>query len=233
MLIGLLALVLYFYYQSLDLQNATRQLRSPLDWDTKLVPQIKQHLLIAFASTLLVIAIAVPLGIVLTRPAFRKISSSVLTVANIGQGMPAYGLLAVGLVINGLGAVTVIYALTFFALLPVLRNTMIGLDGVDKATIEAGRGMGMTRMQVLRRIELPLSVPVITAGVRTAMVLNIGMATLAVLIGGGALGITVYSGIKLQQTPVYLVGAILVALVALTFDWIGALLERFLKPRGL
>ena len=126
-----------------------------------------------------------------------------------------------------------IWALVIYALLPVLRNTMVGLDQVDRSVIEAGRGMGMTRMLALTRIELPLAVPVILAGVRVAMVLNIGMATLAFLIGGGALGVTIYSGIELNQDSVLIVGAVLVAIVALTFDWLGAVAERYLRPRGI
>ncbi len=91
----------------------------------------------------------------------------------------------------------------------------------------------MTKWQALDRIELPLAVPIIIAGVRIAMIINIGMATLAFLIGGGGLGVTIYSGLKLQQDPVLIVGAGLVAIIALTFDWLGAVAERYLKPRGL
>ena len=126
-----------------------------------------------------------------------------------------------------------IWALVLYAILPVLRNTMVGLDNVDRAVIEAGRGMGMTRMQALLRIELPLAVPVILAGVRTALILNISMAALAFLIGAGGLGVTINTGLELQQNSVIIVGAVLVALLALIFDWIGAVAERFLRPRGL
>ncbi len=228
-LAGLLAL----YHRSLDLENAVRQQRSALSWSDKLWPQTLQHLEIAAYSTLLVVVIAIPLGILLTRPAFRRVAPTLMTVANSGQAFPAYGLLVGGLFLLGNGTATVVYCLALFALLPVLRNTMVGLDGVDRNVIEAGRGMGMTRRLVLTRIELPLAVPVILAGVRTAMVLNIGMATLAFLIGGGALGITISSGLKLNQDPVLIVGAVMVAIVALTFDWLGAVAERYLRPRGL
>ena len=228
-LAGLLAL----YHRSLDLENAVRQQRSALSWSDKLWPQTLQHLEIAAYSTLLVVVIAIPLGILLTRPAFRRVAPTLMTVANSGQAFPAYGLLVGGLFLLGNGTATVVYCLALFALLPVLRNTMVGLDGVDRSVIEAGRGMGMTRRLVLTRIELPLAVPVILAGVRTAMVLNIGMATLAFLIGGGALGITISSGLKLNQDPVLIVGAVMVAIVALTFDWLGAVAERYLRPRGL
>ena len=231
-MIALLALLFYLYYQNLE-ETANSTVISALDWSTKLVPQTKRIIYIAFWSTLIVILVAVPLGIVLTRPALRRISPYVLAVANSGQALPAYGLLVIFLGIMGQGAFTVIVALSLYALLPVLRNTMVGLDGVDRSVIEAGRGMGMTKMQVLARIELPLAVPIILAGVRTAMILNIGMATLAFLIGGGGLGITIQTGLKLNQDPILIVGAWLVALVALTFDWLGAVAERFLKPRGL
>lgn len=228
-LAGLLAL----YHRSLDLESAVMQQRSALSWSGKLWPQTLQHLEIAAYSTLLVIVIAIPLGVLLTRPAFRRVAPTLMTVANSGQAFPAYGLLVGGLFLLGNGTATVVYCLALFALLPVLRNTMVGLDGVDRSVIEAGRGMGMTRRLVLTRIELPLAVPVILAGVRTAMVLNIGMATLAFLIGGGALGITISSGLKLNQDPVLIVGAVMVAIVALTFDWLGAMAERYLRPRGL
>lgn len=232
-LIGLIALGLYLYYQSLDLENAVIQQRNALDWDTRLLPQAQQQIIIAAWSTLLVIAVAVPLGILLTRPVLRRISPAVLTVANAGQAMPAYGLLVIGLIIGGPGRTTSIVVLAVFALLPVLRNTMVGLDGVERPLLEAGRGMGMTRLGVLLRIELPLAVPVIIAGIRTAMIINIGMATLVFLIGGGALGVTINSGLKNQQEPVYVIGAIMVALIALSFDWLGALAERYLRPKGV
>lgn len=233
LLIAALGGLLYLYVRSLDLANARTQLRSPLQWDTKLRPQLTQQLEIAFWSTLIVIAVAVPLGILLTRPALRRIGPGILAVANSGQALPAYGLLVIFLGIMGQGQWTVIWALALFALLPVLRNTMVGLDGVDRAVIEAGRGMGMTKLGVLGRIEMPLAVPVIIAGVRIAIIINIGMATLAFLIGGGGLGITINAGLKLQQDPVLIVGAWLVALVALSFDWLGAVAEKNLHPRGL
>lgn len=231
--IAALAGVVAWYHHSLDLDNAPIQQRSPLDWGGKLWPQMVEQIEIAAYSTILVIVIAVPLGIMLTRPALRRIGPPVLTIANAGQALPAYGLLVLGLFIAGQGKITVIYALTLYALLPVLRNTMVGLEAVNQNVIEAGRGMGMTKLGVLARVELPLAVPVIIAGVRIAMIINIGMATLAFLIGGGALGITINSGLKLNQDPVLIIGAALVAIVALSFDWLGALAERFLKPRGL
>lgn len=230
--IALLSLAFFFYYRSLQV-NGTSTVVSALEWSDKLQPQTIRIVYIAFWSTVIVILVAVPLGVLLTRAGVRRISPVILGIANSGQALPAYGLLVIFLGIMGQGSLTVIVALSLFALLPVLRNTMVGLDGVDRAVIEAGRGMGMTKMQALLRIEMPLAVPIIVAGVRTAMILNIGMATLAFLVGGGGLGITIQTGLKLNQDPILIAGAWLVALVALTFDWLGALAERTLKPRGL
>jgi osmoprotectant transport system permease protein len=110
---------------------------------------------------------------------------------------------------------------------------MVGLDQVDASVIEAGRGMGLTRRQVLRQIEIPLAVPVILAGIRTALVITVGMASLAFLIGGGGLGATINAGIGLSRDLVLVTGAGLTALVALSVDWLAALIEKALRPRGL
>ena len=228
-----LAGLLYLYYLNLDINNQRTQVRSALGFSDKLIPQTQRHLELAFLSTALVLVIAIPLGIALTRPAFRRVAPAIIAVANSGQALPAYGLLAIFLTFFGLGKLSVVYALALYALLPVLRNTMVGLAGVDKSVIEAGRGMGMTRLGVLARIELPLSVPIIMAGVRTAVILNIGMATLAFTIGGGGLGITISSGLKNSAEPVLIIGSSVVILIALSFDWLGAVAERILRPRGL
>jgi osmoprotectant transport system permease protein len=170
---------------------------------------------------------------VLTRPRYRRFGGPVLAVATSGQAIPAFGLLVLAFAWLGRGQWTTIWALTLFTLLPVIRNTMVGLDQVDSAVIEAGRGMGLTRRQVLRQIEIPLAVPVILAGIRTALVITVGMATLAFLIGGGGLGATINAGIGLSRDLVLVTGAGLTALVALSVDWLAALIEKALRPRGL
>ncbi|CAN5849567.1 ABC transporter permease [soil metagenome] len=199
----------------------------------RLVSQFREQLFITFWSTVFVIGIAIPLGIALTRPALRRFAPPVLTLASSGQAIPAYGLIVLFLVLLGQGTRTAIVALTVFALIPVLRNTMVGLDQVDKPTIEAARGMGLSQMQVLRRIELPLAVPVILAGVRTALIINVGMATLAFLIGGGGLGVTINSSLKLNRPVAVFIGGALVALLALAIDFTAALAERYLRPKGI
>lgn len=199
----------------------------------RLFTQFREHLFITFWSTVFVIGIAIPAGIALTRPALRRFAPPVLTLASSGQAIPAYGLIVLFLVLLGQGTRTAIVALTVFALIPVLRNTMVGLDQVDKPTIEAARGMGLAKRQVLRRIELPLAVPVILAGVRTALIINVGMAALAFLIGGGALGVTINSALKLNRPVAVFIGGALVALLALAIDFIAALAERYLRPKGI
>lgn len=192
-----------------------------------------QHLNLTVWSTLLVLLVAVPLGVLLTRPDFRKFAGPVLSVANAGQAIPAYGLLTIFLLFMSFGPVTAILALTVYAILPVLRNTMVGIDQVDQAVIEAGRGMGLSKRQALLDIELPLAVPVILAGVRTALVINVGTAALAVFIGGGGLGATINSGLKLNRPTATFIGGALVAMFALAMDFIASLIERWLRPKGL
>ena len=169
----------------------------------------------------------------MTRPAYRRFGNPVLAVATSGQATPAFGLLILAYAWLGSGPWTAVWALGFFTILPVLRNTMVGLDQVNPSVIEAGRGMGLTRRQVLRQIELPLAVPVILAGIRTALIINVGMAALAFLIGGGGLGVTISTGLKLKRDVVLITGAGMTAIVALTVDWIAAIIERALRPRGL
>lgn len=200
---------------------------------SRLWRQAGEHLTITFWSTLLVLVIAVPLGIALTRPGLRRVATPVLTIATSGQAIPAYGLIIIFYVLMGTGTVPAVVALSAFAVLPVLRNTMVGLDQVDTAIIEAGRGMGLSRWRTLIQIELPLAVPVILAGVRTALVINVGMAALVFLIGAGGLGETINSGLKLQRETAIFVGGALVALLALVIDFAAGLLERFLRPKGL
>lgn len=229
-LLAVLAGALWLYVDKADKSSTDV---SALDWSGKLQPQLGEHVSLTLWSTFWVLVIAVPLGIFLTRPRFRRLSGPVLAVANSGQATPAYGLLVVAYAALGTGPRTVIVALTLFTILPVLRNTMVGLDQVDAATIEAGRGMGMTKRQALARIELPLAVPVILAGVRTALIINVGMAALAFLIGGGGLGETIASGLKLRRDLVVFTGAAMTAILALGIDWLGSVAEKVLRPKGL
>ncbi|MEJ7568072.1 MAG: ABC transporter permease [Gaiellaceae bacterium] len=193
-----------------------------------------EHITLASLATVLMIAIAVPLGILLTRPLLRRLTPLFIGLANIGQAIPAIGLVIIFPVVwSQIGFRPMLYALIIHSALQVLRNTMVGLDQVDRALIDAGRGMGMSKLRVLMRIELPLAVPVILAGVRTALVLNVGVATLGTFINAGTLGDVIDNGVGLNREPVIITGAVLTAVLALTTDWVAGIAERILRPKGL
>ncbi len=172
--------------------------------------------------------IAIPTGILLTRS--EKLSGPVMGVASVIQTIPSLALLGLMIPIFGIGVGAALVALFLYALLPILRNTFTGINGVDKAIIEAGRGMGMTDKQLLVKVQLPLAVPVIMAGVRTSTVICVGIATLVGLIGAGGLGIPIFQGIAMVRSDLILAGAIPAALLALLLDFILGKAEIKLTP---
>ena len=198
-----------------------------------LARRLGEHLELTLVSTAIVVVAAVALGIALTRPGLRALAPPAVAVANIGQAVPSIGLLVLIAIVVGIGPDKAILALVAYSFLPVLRNTLVGLRGVDPSLIEAGRGMGMSVWQTLRRVELPLAVPVILAGVRTALAINVGTATLATFIDGGGLGDTITAGIRLGRETVLVAGAALTAVLALALDWAAGWIESVLRPRGL
>lgn len=191
------------------------------------------HLVLTAVAALIVLVIAIPLGILLTRSALRRFTGPVLAIANIGQAAPAIGLVVLLAFVVGFGFSAVVIALVLYAILPVLRNTMVGISQVDARLVEAGRGMGMSAAAVLFKVELPLAVPVMLAGIRTALVLLVGTAALATFINGGGLGILITTGVNLNLVNVLIAGSILVALLALLVDWIGRVVEHVARPKGL
>ena len=230
----LLGLYLWVTGQQLD-SIETRRLTAAI-----LSEQIYQHIWLTLVSTAIVLLLAVPLGILVTRPATRGMAPYIVNLGNAGQAIPSLGMLALLFfafreipALPSTGRVPVVAALVAYSFLPILRNTMVGLDQVDRFMLEAGKGMGMSNLQVLRRIEMPLAVPVILAGVRTALVLNVGTATLAFLFGGGGLGQTIFQGFQLRRTPILLTGAILTAALALFIDYLAGIAEERLTPEGL
>lgn len=193
-----------------------------------------EHLLITIAVAAIVVAVAVPLGMVLTRRWARPAAPVFLAIANIGQAAPALGMLVLFFLwTEWEGLWAAVLPLAFYSLLPVLRNTIVGIDAVDPALIDAGRGIGMSSAGVLFRVELPLAVPMILAGLRTSLVLAVGTATLAFFVNGGGLGELIDTGYKLNRVPVLVTGAVLAVGLALLIDWVGALLEKVFGPRGL
>lgn len=203
-----------------------------LDW-SNIAKMTVEHIQLTLVSTLLVILIAIPLGVILTRPAFRRAAPVVVGVANAGQAAPFIGLIVLLAIWLGFGFWTAVLALVVYAILPVLRNTMTGLLGVDQTLIEAGRGMGMSMGLVLWRIELPMAVPVIMSGVRTALVLLVGTASFGTFINAGGLGSLITTGINLFRYSILVSGGLLIAALALLIDWAGRVMEYIAQPKGL
>jgi osmoprotectant transport system permease protein len=222
-------LATYLWVRSLALDDIERRSLNA----EYLLRVVRQHISITAVTTLLVVVIAVGAGILLTRPALRWLAPFATAFANMGQATPAIGLLVLLSIWLGIGTTTALIGLVAYGVLPVLRNTIVGINRVDRHLIEAGRGIGMSPLAVLVRVELPLAVPVILAGVRTALVLAVGVATLATFINAGGLGGLIVTGIKLQRDPVLITGAVLTGALALTLDWLGGVVADLLRPRGL
>ncbi|TWF41599.1 osmoprotectant transport system permease protein [Chitinophaga polysaccharea] len=190
----------------------------------KLLEQTLTHTGLTFISVLLAVAIGVPAGIFISRR--KKLSGLVLGFAGVMQTIPSIALLGFMIPLLGIGPKPAIVALFLYALLPIIRNTYTGIQGVDATVIEAATGMGMSRRQLLYKVQLPLAMPVILAGVRTATVINVGVATLAAYIAAGGLGEFIFGGIALNNTNMMLAGAIPAALLAILFDWLLSLLQH-------
>nr|WP_227484781.1 ABC transporter permease [Dermacoccus abyssi] len=192
-----------------------------------------EHIKVTFVATFFVLATALPIGVALTRPKLRRFSGPVVAFANAGQATPVIGLIVLLALWIGFTFWVAVLALAIYAFLPVLRNTIVGLQQVDPTLVEAARGMGMSQMKTLATVELPLAAPVIMAGVRTALVLLVGTASFATFINAGGLGALIQAGINLFRYPILVSGAILIALLALVFEWAGRVLEAIVTPKGL
>lgn len=190
----------------------------------KLLQQTLVHSGLTFLSLFLAIIISLPLGILITRKA--KLAGPVLGVAGVLQTIPSIALLGFMIPLLGIGAKPAIMALFLYALLPIIRNTYTGILGVSPSVKEAAKGMGMTGGQILRKVELPLAFPVILAGIRTATVITVGVATLAAYIAAGGLGEFIFAGIALNNSAMILAGAIPAALLAMLFDFLLSRLQH-------
>lgn len=188
-----------------------------LSQQQKLIVQIGQHLGLTFLSLLLAIVIGIPLGILISRR--RKLANPVLGAAGILQTVPSIALLGFMIPLFGIGAKPAIVALLIYALLPIIRNTYTGITGVSAVVLEAATSLGMNKKQKLLKVELPLALPVIIAGIRTAAVINVGVATLASFVAAGGLGEFIFGGISLNNSNMILAGAIPAALLAIIIDF--------------
>src|SRR2546422_4516906 len=199
---------------------------------TEVLELTLEHLWLVGVSMALAVLIGIPLGILITR--WPKLNKPVLGGANIIQTVPSLALFGFLLPVPWIGERAdhlAILALTLYALLPLIRNTYTGIRGVDRAVVEAGRGMGMTDRQLLFQVELPLALGVIIAGVRIAAVLSIGLATIAAAIGAGGLGEFIFRGLAMVSNQLILVGAIPAAALAMLADVSLGWLEKRLAPR--
>lgn len=189
----------------------------------KLLMQTLQHIGLTFISLIIAVVIGLPLGVWITRR--RYFSGIVLGTAGVLQTIPSIALLGFMIPLLGIGVRPAIVALLLYALLPIIRNTYTGITGVDAAVKEAALAMGMNKWQILFKVELPLAMPVILAGIRTATVINVGVATLASYIAAGGLGEFIFGGISLNNTNMILAGAIPAALLAILFDFLLSRLQ--------
>jgi osmoprotectant transport system permease protein len=190
-----------------------------------------RHIELVGISILLGILISIPVGILLTR--YKRVAGSVLALVGTIQTIPGLVMLGFALVLIGIGMLPAITVLTLYAILPILRNTYTGITEVDKSYTEASRGIGMTNMQTLFKVELPIALPTIITGIRLSTVYIVSWATLAGLIGAGGLGDLIWTGLSTYNTNYILAGAIPSAILAFILNGLIGLLERILTPRGL
>ncbi|MEM6159383.1 osmoprotectant ABC transporter permease OsmY [Erwinia sp. P6884] len=192
----------------------------------------RQHMLLVFWSMLFALLVGIPSGIILSRPAARRWAEYVMQIFNVGNTLPPLAVLALAMVIIGIGDRPAIIALFLASLLPIVRNTYAGLSSVPASLIEAANGIGMTKMQRLWQVELPDAWPVMLSGIRIATAINVGTAPLAFLIGASSYGELIFPGIYLNDFPTLILGAAATALFALILDLLLAGLGRLLSPHA-
>ncbi|MDV6375343.1 ABC transporter permease [Deinococcus arenicola] len=201
---------------------------SPETGDRPLWQLTLTHLGMVFGAELIVLLIGVPLAVFVTRPDRAALLRLTETITGLGQTVPTIAILALAVPTLGLGLPPTVLGLVLYGLVPVVSNGIAGLLAVDKGVMDAARGVGMTPFQRLMRVELPLSLPVLMAGIRTSTVYNVGTATIGAALGAGGLGSLIINGLSQQNTGLVLIGAVLAGLLALSLD---ALLELF-SPNG-
>lgn len=196
---------------------------------TEILSATIRHIEVSLMAVILSIIIALPLGILITR--YRKAAHIIVNSANIGQTIPSLAILGMVIPILGIGIKPAIFALVLRGILPIINNTYSGIINVDRSLIEAGKGLGMKNREILTLVELPLSFPVIMAGIRTATVLSISVATLAALIGAGGLGDLIFQGIVMADRNLLLSGSIPTAMLAIGADLLLGGVEKYLGKR--
>ncbi len=192
-----------------------------------------QHLYMVTVSMTFATIIGITAGILLTRRRFRRYTGICMYIIGLGQTIPSLAVLALAMSFLGIGTKPAIFALTIYSILPIARNTLAGITAVPAELIDAGKGMGMPPVRILMEVEIPNAMKVILTGFRVALIINIGTAALAYVIGAGGMGDLIFTGISLMQTDMLLAGAIPVMLLALFADFLSELLGVALVSRGL
>lgn len=229
-LLGLVCLCLYLWTSGLSLDSIEQR---SINQDV-IFSRLMEHLQITAVATPLVLLTSVTVGVLLTRSSMRWGAPYIVGIASTGQALPSIGVIVlIAVYLNQFGFKIAVFSLLIYAFLPVLRNTMVGIQQVDESVIEAGRGMGMSSTAVLFEIELPLAIPIMLAGIRTALVIVVGTAALATFIDAGGLGVIIDTGIATSREPILITGAVLTAVLALAVDYIAGIAENVLKPKGL
>lgn len=196
---------------------------------SELLTKTWQQIYISAIALALGIIVAVPLSVILMK--FPRTAKVVMAIASMLQTIPALALLAMMLPIFGIGQLPAIVALFLYSLMPILRNTYVGLTGVNPNTVDSAKGVGMTQIQIITKVDIPLAMPVIMSGIRLSAIYVIAWSTLASYIGAGGLGDFIFNGLNLYRTDLILGGSIPVILLALLVDWLLAKLEAWLTPK--
>lgn len=231
-LIGVTALVFVIggflvYYV---IENPTDSMVERMLSSENIIKALREHIVMVGVSMFGAILIGIPGGILLSRPRFYYIGKVFENIVNVGQTVPSLAILALFYTILGLGFNTAVFAIWLYSILPILRNTFAGISSISNDILESARGMGMTNFRILRKIELPLAAPIIVTGIRTAIVINVGTATLATFIGAGGLGDLIVTGLSIRRNMIIVTGAGLSALLAIILDfWIGQIKLRLIK----
>lgn len=196
---------------------------------TLIYETLLQHISISLTAVLFIALVGIPLGILISR--HPKMATPIIYVTGVLYTIPVLALFGFMIPILGIGSRPTLFALFIYGLLPLVRNTHVGITGVDRSIIEAARGMGSTPSQLLWNIELPLALPVIIAGLRTVVVMTISVATIAAFIGAGGLGVLIFRGITTYNTQLTVAGSILVAVLAVGADGILGFIEKKLLQK--
>lgn len=190
-----------------------------------------QHINLTFLSVVAAVIIGVPIGILISH--FKKANKTVLGIANTIQAIPSMALLGFLIPFLGIGVVPSVFMVVLYSLLPIIKNTFTSIEGINPQMIEAAEGIGLTKLQILFKIQIPMALPIIMAGIRISAVTAVGLMTIAAFVGAGGLGFLVFSGIRTANTNQILAGAIPACILALFIDWTAAIIEKIVVPKGI